>query len=231
MKKALFLMVLFSFLLSFSLVSAVNTYKIDTNVSINHPVRNDGQPIPTADCSISVINPDTETIVNYATMTNGTAFHNYTIADSLNDRVGLYDYYITCSGAGLNKTSSFQYQITWTGDENPSGTFKVTFSLIFIAICASLLFFFLHAVAKGGKFEFDIKDLAWSWGFLFTLLATYLVFQNYWNDAVIGNFLLWIIGVASVTNGFLPVIMLVVSIMFGTIKTKRPYNVLGSWGK
>ena len=109
-KELVFCMIMFIFLVSFSSVSAINTYQIDTNVSIKHPVRADGVPVPTAVCSISVLNPDTDTIVNYQTMTNGTDFHNYSVSDSLNNQVGLYDYFITCSDDTNTQTNSFQYE-------------------------------------------------------------------------------------------------------------------------
>lgn len=224
-KESLFY--LFLFIVSLSLVSATNTYQIDNNLSINHPVRVNGYPVATALCNITVINPIGNVIVDFQQMTGGTATHNYTVTQDLNDKVGLYDYFITCSSNGLNQTDSFQYEITYTGKENPGTGFIVVYSLIFVTMFAFIVYFFLHGIAKGGKFEFDVKDLSFSWGFMFALLAMYLVFNIYWADATIGSILVWLIGIVTITNGLVPLVLFIVSIMFGSIKTNKPYEMFG----
>lgn len=222
MKKLLILL-----LLMLPLVTAVNTYKIDNNLTISHPIRINGAPAEDAICYINVYDPDGIKLVNYQLMNNFTSSHNYSLSGSLNDDVGVYNYDITCSSNGYNQTTGFQYEITYTGKEEPGTMFIVVYSLIFIAIFAFILYFFLHGIAKGGHLKYDIRDLSVSWGFLFAFIAMYVVFINYWNDATIGSILVWLLGIIATTNGFIPIVLFMVSIMFGSIERSSPYDMFG----
>lgn len=201
-------------------VSSLDTYKINTNIGIEHPVRYNGAPIDSASCNITVLNPTPEVIVDYSPMTPSLSTYNYTINENYTGDVGVYNYYITCLDTLGNQTYSDQFEVTYTGKTSAGTGFIVVFSLIFILLSVFLLYFFLHSIAKGGKLEYDLTDLSVSWGFLFGLLAMYLIFNSYWADVNIGGIILWVISIASITNGFIPIILFIVSLVFGTIKNK-----------
>ena len=223
--KKLYLLILV--LLFLPLVSSLDTYQVSTNISIEHPVRFNGSPAPSAVCNITVLNPTPEIVVDYLQMTSSSSTHNYTVLDTDTVEVGIYNYYITCVSTQGNATLSDQFEVTYTGKAMAGTGFIVVFSIIFIILSTSLLYFFLHSIAKGGKLEYDLRDLSFSWGFLFGLLAMYLIFNSYWGDLAIGGILLWVIQIATITNGFIPLILFFVSLIFGTIKKRAMPDIFG----
>jgi len=224
-KKRTTLLLIFALLLLPVVVA--NTYQINTTIDIRHPIRVDGSPAPNAICNITVLNPINNIIVDYREMENKSSSHNYSVNYSLIDQVGTYVYYITCIDLDGNETESFEFDVTFTGKEEPSGIFKVVLTIFFIFLLAILTYLVMYTFGKLTKFEVDIINVAYNWGFLFALLGFYIVFNTYWADAAIAGFITLIITITGITNGFLPILFFFISVIFGTLKKRRMPDVFG----
>jgi len=69
-------------------------------------------------CYITVISPNTTTIINGAYMTHNENYYNYTLSGDKTQQLGNYANTVFCSG-GSNGFSSFNFEVTATG-HNPS---------------------------------------------------------------------------------------------------------------
>jgi len=113
--------IVLSFFLSLSLVSAA-TYKQWTPIELRHPIRIDGAPSSSILANITIRNPDNLVISSgEMTFNSSTLDYNYTLVSGRTGDIGTYNYDITASGNGLNKTESFSFEVTPSGDTGVLG--------------------------------------------------------------------------------------------------------------
>lgn len=130
MVNKIVLLVTLILLLGVTSVTAV-TYKQDTNINLVHTVRLQDAPTSTANCNITVFDPDNFIQVGFQAMSYDSTSdtYNYTLNKTQTSQFGAYSYDITCLDGGLNKTETFNFFV------NPAGRDLATSeSILFIFV-------------------------------------------------------------------------------------------------
>lgn len=104
-------------IITISLSSAIDTYSQNSDVDLKHPVRLNGAVSSGINCNISVYKPDNTVLIDFKPMTDNGDYFNYTLNSTQTATKGVYNYDITCIGAGENQTDSFDFLINLGGVE------------------------------------------------------------------------------------------------------------------
>ena len=168
------------------------TVRQNRAVDIRHPIRIDEFPSAGIDCNISVFDPDNEFLVNFAPMTNNYSSHNYTLNPGSTNKIGIYQYDITCTTGLSNKTESFELEVTPTGLTRNIGFYIVILILsggvilfgfwredapIVILGSFGLYFIGLYILFYG---LVGVKDTVYTWaiGLIILFLAAYISIRS-----------------------------------------------------
>jgi len=134
--------ILFLCIFLFPLVSAVDTYQVNQDLDIKHPVRIDGAVPTGVGCNITVIHPNDSILIDFQEMTDNSNYFNYTINGTNLTTKGLYNYDITCSNGTISNTEGFQFFLNQGGIEpSESRTGALTRTIFIFLILAGVSFF------------------------------------------------------------------------------------------
>ncbi len=138
MNKSITLLVLL--LLVIPLIPAEEVYRQNQPINIIHSITLNGFPSSTISANITISDPFNE-IVAVGTMEFNSNNHQYqynlTIGNT--SRLGLYEYCISASDSGLNKTECFNYEVTLTGDKPTTAQSNIYWVIAFVSIILFLL--------------------------------------------------------------------------------------------
>lgn len=144
------------FLIALILIPSISATvcKQEIKCDIRHSVRLNSAPTNTANCNITVRNPEGEIIVPFQPMTFNTTVKdfNYTINSTLIFEFGSYEYDITCLDSGFNATETFSFDVNRVGR-----TLSVAESIMFIFVLLLGLFFF--SITLYGAIKIPFKNM------------------------------------------------------------------------
>ena len=200
------------------LISNANalTYKENSDIDLKVPCSNDGVPCSAqASCNITILFPNSTTLINAQPMTNFTiGYFNYTLNSSLAQTTPIGEYYtsIFCQDGAVNGASTFNYLITYNGKEPPTAITIIIFSLIFavliLAVIPLFLWTYYHFSVKG---DYDVKDLCISIAYYLGVFIFYILQKEYMGNQTIDTLTLWIIDIGSIMFVFIPLILFAVT--------------------
>lgn len=209
-------------LLILPLVSAQLYFKQSTDFDLKRPCFKDGAYCSgLATCLITITDPDGNLVIDNQQMTNQISYHNISILGNYTSKLGEYPCVMTCTDVNVSGSDTFFFTITGNGKEPPSGIVIVLFTILFLVIIAFMLFFLLYSVGHIFNLDFDIIDLAYNWGAYFALLALFLLEGYYLGNPDIHSWMLWLIYVGGVTNFFIPLIALFLSVFIAPLIKRR----------
>ena len=110
------------------------------------------------------------------------------------------------------------FNITPNGKEKPSGIVVVFFSILFLIFVCGLISLLIYNIAHMVQWDFDMRDLIYNISSYFGLFVTYIFAKEYMGNAFVEDFLVWLIGVAAVTNIILPMIAFIMSYVKGGLE-------------
>lgn len=158
-------------------IASAKTFQQWNDVNLTEPVTLNGYPDSNVDCNITIFNPDHLLLEGFEPMVyySDSGEYNYLLDSGKTGELGDYDYDIFCTNGNLNKTESFSFTITPTGNDGLLG------------------FYFLIILLSYGVMIFG----AWKHDITITLLGTLAlyfvgiwvlffgidVFKNYLTDA------------------------------------------------
>lgn len=155
------------FLLVVNVSAQALIFKKGESIDLNHPIRLDGFPSTALDCNITIFDPDNIKLVDFQPMTNGGDEHNYLVNESNTTKQGVYPYDVTCTTGASNRTDSFQFEITASGENLETGE-----SIIYIIVL--VIAFFIFCLLVFGSFKIpwrnskdetgkvlDVNDFKW----------------------------------------------------------------------
>lgn len=158
-------------------------------------------------CNISSVKyPNSSTIVSNVIMTKRTADFNYTLISNNTGIEGIYSVNGFCTSGGEIKVFSYVFEITNNGNEKPEGSVIVLFVILFTILVAGLLGLLLYNIFQMITWNLDAKDLILNVSLYFVLFVVYILGKQYLGNSFIDDFLVWLIGVAALTNVILPII-------------------------
>ena len=149
------IIIIFMILFGIILVDAQanQIYEQGKNISLAQSCyRNGTYCSSSAVCNITVLNPNLEILVINNRMTNQVSFYNFTLNGNVTDKVGEYEYRITCTDTSLSNFGTFKFKVTASGRE-PS----LAEAIIYIVILTITVFIFLFSVWGYTRFEWKNK--------------------------------------------------------------------------
>jgi hypothetical protein len=113
------------------------------------------------------------------------------------------------------------FDITGNGKDLPDGFLSAFFSILYIAFFGVLIYIFVYSLGHFLKLDFDLIDLAYSFGMFFSYLTLFFLSKYYiGNDAIEGimELFLYPLGLLLLV---VPLIMFVISITVGALKPNQ----------
>lgn len=141
-KKELFLF-LFCLILAVSLVSAADMISGQgEELNIVRTCFNNGTFCSSsAECNLTITNPNSHIIINNDRMTNNVSFHNFTLNKDQTVVLGIYRAIMTCTDGTVHGGDTFTIQITPTGDP---GNLIGFFIILFVIGYGMVIFAFVN---------------------------------------------------------------------------------------
>lgn len=171
-------------------------------------------------CNLTILNPNSNSLINNQQMTYNTAFYNYTLNTTQTSYLGEYPVIILCSGISSG-FSSFNFQVTYTGKPEPSDFTKVAFIIGFIAILCLMVVTIINVAGHIILLDTDFMDVAYSFCIYFILFAIKNFNLSYGNNALIDNFSDIFIKVGIFTHILIPLVALILSMTLGKLKRTK----------
>jgi len=140
MKKIIIAMMI---IMIISIVGAA-TYKQGEDINLKVPCTNAGSYCSDSSiCNLTTMYPNETILLNNQEMTNQIAFHNYTFNASDINIVGEYKNIMMCKDGAYNGTSTFTFDITLSGTEEPEGKSYILVGILIIIFGVSCVFLYL----------------------------------------------------------------------------------------
>lgn len=206
-------------------VSAEQTYKLNEDLDIKIPcIYNNTYCDESTACNITIMDFEDIALRSDETMTRNAAYYNYSIAGADLNRTGDYSIFMACTGSSGNGFFTAIATITRNGKEPADGVFTLFIWILFIIATAGLFITLILNVAKLITAEETIYGVIMSWLFLiFILLVQYL--SEYLLENLVYNMSATFLEIAIWTNGIVPGIGLIFTMIIKGIKKKRPLNI------
>jgi len=216
---------LFVLLLILPVVSAQLLYQSEEAIQLKIPCINNGTLCSdAATCDITIVYPNSSTLINMDSMTNNAGQFTYDLTTSQTSTTGIYHCTMNCTDGSIKGTSTFEYEITTNGNASPEGTTIIFFSALFILVCASLVGLFLYTLGKFVEKEFNMWDLIYNLSAYFTIIAIYFLSKEYLGNAGVNDMMEFAIAGAGITNCLFPLIVFILSF------TLWKWQELNQWG-
>lgn len=206
-------------LLLIPIASATDIYKQYSNADLKYVCIYNGTACPaTTLCNVTVIDPDSNVIVNNKMMTHQVAYWNYTGNFST---IGTYTSIVFCLDALGNDHATDNFQITWNG-KPPQTDYMVIFVMfLFLAVVAGIIYLIVYSFEEFGKLKFDLKDLIYNIIAYIALQAIYWFNVNYFGVIILNNILLAFIVTGVFSNIAIPVALFAICYFKNLLEMKR----------
>ncbi len=128
-------------------------YEKESVIDLKLPCFNNGTFCSgTATCNLTVLYPNYSIVVDKIAMENQGTYHNYTLNSSQTLTVGEHSVIASCTDGAYSGSSTFNYDITPTGQEISSSQGLVSIGLIMSIIFLSFIFcFYGHKFSESPK--------------------------------------------------------------------------------
>jgi len=163
-------------------------------------------------------------ISNQAMTPNGAGLWTYNFCNT--SQLGRYD--VTGIGDLNGVDTGFSvlwFEVSVNGKEPAEGIIIVVFSLIFIAIIAFGLVYFLKSLAHVIQLEMDLIDASIMIATYLAMWMFYYISFEYLGNALINDLLETAISVGAVTHVFLPLVGFLVSFIMTNLKFKQKARI------
>jgi uncharacterized membrane protein len=192
MNKALMFLVMSMFLFSF--VSAeylpheYNTtlvFSITSNFATN--------------CTLTTINTPNDTItINQADTSSGT--FTFSVLSGNYSSTGTYCHNIVCTDGTDTTTGQECREVTNNGNKEPSEFVVVAFIIAFLGVLYFMSSLIISNIGHWMQMDYDLSDLIKNISTYFVLVGLYLLETQYMGNQLIGEILVWIMGISGFTN-------------------------------
>ncbi len=129
------------------------TFPFNSEFNLKRPCFNNGTFCSaTSECNITLISPNSNTLVDNQVMTNQIAFHNYTVVGGSNVQLGIISATMVCIDGAVEGSDTFEIAITGSGVK--STPFPIELSLIilgFVGIVVGAMKERLSLLKSGGS--------------------------------------------------------------------------------
>jgi len=195
------------------LINAQLIYEEGTTVQLKIPCINNGTLCSAAaTCNLTVLYPNSTTLINNSAMDNALGFFLYDLTTDETTPDGEYIGTTNCADGGVNGYSTFTYWITVNGKENPGAVTIIFFVASFLILLSMLTGLVLYTAGRVAEQDFNLWDLIYNVSAFFVILGVYFFGKEYLGNEFFNTFLVTVIGITSFTNILFPFIAFALSI-------------------
>ena len=134
---------------------------------------------------------------------------------------GIYPFVLTCNTSIQAGFFEGQLEVTFNGKATPSEMVIATYSILYLILFAGLIYIVIYSFGHFLKLDFDLIDLAYSYGAYFAFLALYYLSQYYVGNAFMESIMLLIMWPLGILLLLVPLIMFVISLTMGALKPQQ----------
>jgi len=203
----------------FSFVSAELTHKQNTDLKFSITSNFADE------CVLTTINTPTDVLFVNQNGTKTSQTFNFTISSGNFTELGNYRLNIECADDTDKVTEYESVVVSLNGKQPAEGIVIVVFSLIFIAIVAFGIIYFLKSLAHVIQLEMDIIDAGVMMATYLAMWLFYYVSFEYLGNALINDLLEMAISIGAVTHMFLPLVGFLVSFIMTNLKFKQKARI------
>lgn len=131
---------------------------------------------------------------------------------------GTYTYYTIGNPNGVEVTQSVDFEVTLNGKKESEGIIVILFIICFLIILAYAILTFTNLLTHIGTWDYDLIDLAQAWGGYFAFIGLHQLHYYYVGNPLMDAILSFGLYVGGLTHAFIPLAMLFISIIFGSLK-------------
>lgn len=149
---------------------------------------------------------------------------------SVHDTKGVYSSKVICNTSGQAGLYERTYYVTKSGKEPAGDSFRIFIYLFFILTFLGLFYSFFITLANFATFEESIYDVLIAWFSVISLFIVIHLGEEYLISTFVESLASWLIDLTIYTNGVLPLLAFIISMIFKGIKKKQPpkvYDILG----
>lgn len=191
MNKTLLVLLVGMFLMS--LVSAELPHK--QNTDLNFSITSNFA----TSCELTTINSPSG-IISIGQTDTSTGTFSFNIAGENFSTLGTYCMNIVCTD-GTDTTSGQECrEVTLNGNPSPSEFVSVLFIISFLVILYYMSHLIISNIGHLGQGDYDLSDLIKNISAYFVLVGLYILELQYMGNELIGNILVWIMGIGGFTN-------------------------------
>jgi hypothetical protein len=155
-------------------------YEKNTTIDLKVPCFNNNTFCsPSAICNITIIYPNASVLINNQLMTNGGAFHNYTLTST--NTIGEYQSYMVCNDGGELGYSTFTFMITPNGQGYNIGTMMLFGLIGILTLILALVCLFIGINSE--KASLIISGIMMGFIFILVTLQTILLIPELQTNA------------------------------------------------
>jgi hypothetical protein len=170
-----------------------------------------------------VIYPNSTTAINIQTkMTSNGDDYNYSFSST--DALGTYVVYGSCDENGDKTNWVYDFIISKTGESNGGDILNIFIYSLFIASTIGLFYTLILGLIKLTISDTSIYDVLISWMFLLLIIIINFI-SNYQVNNLVSELSSKFIMVGAFTNGFLPLLSLIITIAVKSMKKGKTLSV------
>jgi len=144
---------------------------------------------------------------------------------SVHWKKGLYSYKVFCNSSNQAGIFEHVYYVTKSGSPPADDIFTLFIYLLFLTALTGLLSTLLIGIAKLATAETTIYDVAVSWSFYILAIVVYYLAQEYLLRTFVETITGQLLTLTVWTNGVLPMISLIISMIIKSTQKKRPIGI------
>lgn len=149
----------------------------------------------------------------------------FVVNASVHSTKGQYSYKVLCNSSSQAGLFESVYYVTKTGKEPAKDLFIVFIYLLFIFSTIGLFSTFFITIAKVATADSTVLDVIITWGFFILNVIVVHLSEEYLISAYVENLANFFVSLTTWTNGVLPLIAFIISIIFRSLKEKRPLGM------
>lgn len=223
LKTEVIFILVFIFLIG---IANAETYQYNNSIEFKKLCLNNGTYCgASAICNVTILYPNSSTLINNQKMTNAISYHNITLSPLTTN--GEYTYFLTCTDSGRSAGESGIFSITGSGKEVTTSLsiLYIFIYLLFIITMIGIIGTFFLSIAKLAMTSETLTGVLTSWIFYILLIVVYYLDKTYISDSFINQNANLLLNITAWTNILLPLISFVVAFFIRITKKKKPLQV------
>lgn len=175
-------------------------------------------------CNLTLLYPNKTMFLSDSKATYNLNYFNVS-TNNLTEK-GIWTGMPSCCTGSTCKQTSYLFEVTDNGKENPTAGVIVLFCILYLIIIAFMLYAITASIIHLVNFDMTLMDLMVTWSSYFVLFATFVISKQYLNNLVIQNFFELLVKITGYTNIVIPAMFFLICMIKRNLEFKKenPYG-------